>query len=272
MRKSPVQKWKLGEEVRLLAHQLDRPVCSADLRQHFRQNPERYPLYLQRLGQVLIKIARAYSERAVWPLGRMGFYAYYAPDPSPVWQTKLKRHELVLALEQRLYDDYPSFVGRLLEGPHDALARNAFAGFVAEWEPVIQNPLVQDWEHLLVFKQMLSFARSNAIRSFAATEPEDIILRPMAVKILRKENKRRVDASARVSIHRHLVRLVWPQSRLFPSRDKSHFCKSQLLAYIANRWPNDVDEAETAAGLVLALRYGVPPQQTGNSRQTYLGT
>lgn len=255
-RRDRVQKWKLGEEVRTLAHALDRPVCSADLRLHFRKFPDRYPLYLQRLGQSLIKIARERPRRAIWPLGRVGFYSYYAPDSSPEWRDKLTRYAKVGALDHAHSENLPFYVGNLLEGIHEPVARNALAGFVEEWEPIANDPAVDDWRHIHDFRRMVDRARSGAAKRFRAVAPADLIGRSNATAILRREYRLRVDGNSRLSQHRHLVRLVWPQSRLFPPQGKGFFCRSQLLAYAGAQWPLDFDEAETAAGLTLALRYG----------------
>ena len=48
---------KLIELVAQLCQRMDRPVCSNDLKAHFRENPAAIPLLQQRLGQVLIKAA-----------------------------------------------------------------------------------------------------------------------------------------------------------------------------------------------------------------------
>ncbi len=258
-RNPSAEKWKLATEVRDLAIRLDRPVCSADLRAHFREYPDRYPLFMQRLGQVMIKAARRTKIQAIWPVGKIHSAVFYAPDLAPEWGEKLESYRLKNEVVARLTEDFPGFVSPLLGGEHDKFARNSFAGYVAEWSPVAESPLLQSWLPLKHFKQLIETAKKSSADSFVAISPIDLVDRIAAGNILRREYRRRIDPVSKLSLHRHLARLSWPQCSLMPSCGTQKFSRAQVFAYAVAAWANDVAEWDLNQAMVRALRYGIGP-------------
>jgi len=59
----------------------------------------------------------------------------------------------------------------------------------------------------------------------------------------------------RGNLNRHLARLVWPQSALLSSMG---FFEEQVYAYCAARWPQTIEEQQTARAQFLCLAYGAP--------------
>lgn len=250
------EKWRVCAELEELAIALDRPVCSADLRQRFRESPERAPLLTQRLGLVLAKTARERPTRGIWPVGRFGFHTYYAPDPSDHWEAKLQRHRLRHTVLARIAEDIPGYVMKLLGTEHELLASNAFAGFVEECAALIADPLLADWKPLDELLPFVEVSRRHAAPRFEARTPRDLIDRATAERLLVREYRQRMDDEATLSTKRHLVGLRWPQTSVLPPVGLQRFCRRQLQAYASAHWPLEIDEGEISTALWMAFRYG----------------
>jgi hypothetical protein len=267
LRRPNAQKWRICAEVKGLASALDRPVCSADLRLRFREFPERAPLLLQRLGLVLAKAARERPVRGIWPIGRVGFYAYYAPNSDVEWKAKLRRHQLRLAVLARISEDFPGYVMKLFGTQHERLASNALAGYVAECSALASNRLLEGWEPLQELLPLVNESRGHAASRFVARTPRDLMSRTEADKLLQTEYRKRMDPEAVLSVKRHLAILRWPQTSVLPARAGQRFCRRQLQFYAAGHWPFDVDEGETATAVWMALRYGDSAASGHHSRK-----
>jgi len=243
-----------------LCQKLDRPVCSKDLLGHFRENPDAQPLFLQPLGQVLSKVARPLPPPAPF-LHRVGIVRnmnFYAPDPEPVWNSKLAAHALRCTLQTVMNERFAERALSLLDTDFAAVARNALAGFVNEWRPRLEDPSTRAWEQRVELAGAIDLAQVHAARAFQLRPPVDFIHRSDAAILLREQYRLRmpgVDAG-RQNVNRHLVRLKWPQSGVFSREYLGRFSRLQLRCYAAARWPLSIEGADIAQALVLCLRYG----------------
>lgn len=240
-----------------LCHQLDRPVCSADLAADFAKSTEYQPLFLQRLGQVLIKTARARSQDAIYRIGIVGRFAYYAPDTAPHWFAKLRAHDVEKGVERQLRINLPLHSEALLGTVLEPFARNALAGFRREWET--KNAHCGQTKSALAqrFDPVLRAARAQATAKFVAGEPTTLVPRKRARHILRTEHGRLVQSESHLSLQRHLALLRWPQSDLFSRERPQCFADLQVRCYCLAKWPFDPVFADIAKAVALCLSYGV---------------
>lgn len=256
-RESATETMRLLPQIRSLCEQLDRPVCSADLAAHFAKSRDYQPLFLQCLGQVLIKTARARSEDAIYRVGLVGRFAHYAPDLSPHWAWKLRAHALEQAVERQLRINLPLYAEALWGTKFYPFARNALAGFKKEWEK--KNAELGDTNPPLAenFERILRAAKAQVAPHFVAAEPRSLVSRKCAAKILRTEHGRLVASESQLSLQRHLAALRWPQSDVFPRERPQSFAELQVRCYCLAKWPLDPVLADVAKAVALCLAYGV---------------
>lgn len=256
-RESATETMRLIPQIMALCYQLDRPVCSADLAAHFAKSSEYQPLFLQRFGQVLIKTARARSQDAIYRIGIVGRFAYYAPDTAPHWFAKLRAHDIEKRVERQLRINLPLHAEALLGTVLEPFARNALAGFRREWEG--QNAHCGETNPALAqkFEAVLRAARVQAVAKFIPQEPTSLISRNEARRILRTEHGRLVQSESHLSLQRHLALLRWPQSDLFSRGRPQCFADLQVRSYCLAKWPLDPVFADIAKAVVLCLSYGV---------------
>lgn len=269
------QKLRLVAEVRRLCGILDRPVCSKDLEKAFRANPERQPLLLQPLGQVLLKAARPLPVPAPY-LRRIGVsrnVAFYAPDDDLSWFTKFDLHVLKLGVARAIQEQLPARAAILLDGPFQAIAENAMAGFIREWESLHLHERLSDQVSLFGIKSLLEQARKFGSAAFYKQSPCDFINRTSAAGLLRDEyGARNSDVTPeRHNVNRHLSILKWPQSSIFAGDHVGLFSTLQVRCYAAARWSHCIREFEIAASLRVCLRYGIGRSELrGNTLQGFL--
>jgi hypothetical protein len=246
------QKEVLIEEVGFLTKKLGRPVCSKDLLERWRAMPEKRPLLSQAVGQLLLKASR--PNRRGYPtlfqIGVIGYLAYYAADNSPGWISSLRQHEIVLSATAHVRWGIPEQAAFLLGTEFDASARNALAGFIAEWGPIAGNCSVTLPDRLL---ELLEIARRESPGSFSGQCPE-LIGREEARVVIAEELKiRNPFFAGDVNWKRHLATLCWPMSSLFT---QTGYCENQVRLYCAARWPVEEDPMEAKA-LWLCGVYGL---------------
>jgi hypothetical protein len=255
------QKQRLLAEVRRLCGVLDRPVCSKDLARAFNANPERQPIFLQSLGQVLIKAARPVPQPALFlhRVGKFGNLAFYAPDSDSSWSRKFDSHVLKLNVARAVQEQFPARASVLCQTAFESLARNAISGFLREWESAHIRERLSDPALLFKFEIMLGQAKKFAAAEFYKRSPSDFVDRAAAADFLREEfAARSTDVTPeRHNVNRHLSILKWPQSVLFAGDHVGQFSTLQLRCYAAARWPQCMSSCETADSLRLCLRYGM---------------
>ena len=254
------QKLRLLEAARDLCHKLDRPVCSKDLLTYFREKPDAQPLFLQPLGQVLSKVSRPLPSPAPFlrRVGIVGNMSFYAPDLEPVWTGKLEAYSLRCTLQTLINERMPERALSLIDTRFAAVACNALAGFVKQWQPTLDTEVAREWEQRSELLAAVDLAQTYATRAFRVRAPEDFVRRPDAATLLRKDYRMRmpgVDAD-RQNVNRHLVRLQWPQSHFFAGEYRGLFSRLQLRCYAAARWPLSIEGADIAQALVFCLGYG----------------
>jgi len=251
---------RLLADIVMLCGKLKRPISSKDLLRYYRQFPESRPLLLQRLGQVLIKMARvrgkSYSAR-IQKIGIIGNLAFYAPDDTEEMRRAFALYNTQVALAEQCRFRLPDYAVRLLGTRFEGMARNALAGFVEEWGPAVAKYQRYSSDTLDEMHGLLATARKYAASEFVRVVPENLISRADAAGILREEYQRRshgTDTST-MNVGRHLVHLSWPQSRLFHPLPNL-FWADQVKAYCASRWPVSPVEHELGRGLSLVMIYG----------------
>jgi len=252
---------KLQADVEALCAKLQRPISSKDLLRYYSRAPEDRPLLFQRLGQQLFKLARPKGKKSafVHRVGIIGNLAFYAPDTDPKWADAFSVYGSLVAVAQQRHFRLPDYAARLLRTRFEAMARNALAGYVEEFRPIIENcpptsPLVHD------MSELLEKAEREAASVFIQNVPTNLISRDAAAELLRREYGRRTPMSdpGAMNVARHLVHLKWPQSSLFPSTP-GVFWADQVEMYCASRWPVTANEHELARGLSLVMIYGQEP-------------
>lgn len=256
---------KLEADVGKLCQELRRPISSKDLLCYYKRNPEIRPLLFQALGQLLFKLARPKTEHSarIFRIGIIGNLAFYAPSMGEEWKTAFSIYAAQVAITQQCRFRLPAHASQLIATRFEHMARNALAGFLEEWCPVVEVcrgshlPILDDMDELL------STARQHAAPRFCRIPPGSLVDRDTAAEILRAEYGRRtpLSNSEAMNVDRHLVHLKWPQSRLFCSSGDT-FWADQVSVYCASRWPVTPAEHELARGLSLAMIYGPAPLQT----------
>jgi hypothetical protein len=251
---------RLLADVVMLCGKLRRPVSSKDLLRYYRRFPESRPLLLQRLGQVLIKLARVRSGSSsarIQKIGIIGNLAFYAPDNSEAMRSSFGLYSTQVALAEQCRFRLPDYAVRLIGTRFEGMARNALAGFVEEWSPAVAQCKGCSSVTLDEMPGLLATANNYATSKFIEVLPENLITRAEAACILREEYQRRSLGTETFSMNvgRHLVHLSWPQSRLFPPLPNL-FWADQVKAYCASRWPVTPVEHELGRGLSLVMIYG----------------
>lgn len=259
-RKEPApkaQRRRLAETVRLLAKQLERPVCSTDLRTFYRKNPAEHPLLIQALGQLLFKASRPPPAPVIVPIGLIGKFAYYAPDANPRWTERLEIHRLQAKAGREIEEDLPRSVGLLLDSPLHAIAANALAGFTDDWAACADDPRMAGWDRIDELRELVALAQAGRAAQFRWDPPTDLLARKAAEKHLQREYQGRADAEHALSLYRHLAALAWLSERFAGPSGKARFSRVQIKCYAESRWGWDALQKEQARSLVLALRYGL---------------
>ena len=248
------QKALLIAEVELLSRELLRPVSSKDLLQRWKEKPERRPLLAQRVGQLLLKACRPNRREnpILFQVGVIGNLAFYAADQDPEWIKAFQRHEIVLRAQTHARWAVPEHAVFLLGTEHDALAKNALAGFVAEWAPVAEDRSVVLPKRIY---GLLETARKESPGNFEGKCPE-LVSRAEAEAILLEEiAARNPFFEGSTSPHRYLSLLRWPMSSLF---SQAGYWEEQVRLYCAARWPVEEDPMEAKARW-LCDAYGISP-------------
>ena len=250
---------KLEIDVDKLCHELRRPISSRDLLRYYKRNPEARPFLFQALGQLLFKLGRPKTEHSarIFRIGIIGNLAFYAPSEDEAWKAAFSIYSAQVAIAQQCRFRLPDYASRLIGSRFEPMARNALAGFLEEWCPVVGKcgglhlPILDDMEELI------SIARQHAAPRFCRIPPGSLVDRGTAAQILRSEYGRRTPLSncEAMNVDRHLVHLKWPQSRLFGSSGNM-FWSDQVGVYCASRWPVAAAEHELARGLSLVMIYG----------------
>jgi hypothetical protein len=151
----------------------------------------------------------------------------------------------------------PSPAKKLIDTEFEIVARNAMAGFVQEFTPLIESADLAGWSGLSAARQLVERAQELAAPRFDAVLPSSLIPRFQAAGFLRDEYAKRmteVDASA-MNVRRHLVLLRWPQSSLFPAAGDV-FWPKQLMLLCDSKWPIGTIDEERADSILKILRYG----------------
>jgi hypothetical protein len=240
---SESQKAVLIEEVSLLCRVLGRPVCSKDLLDRWREKPDRRPLLAQAPGQLLIKATRPckFGHPVLFRVGVIGNLVFYAADQSPRWAEALRRHEIELRAKVHARWGIPEQAVFLLGTEFEASARNALAGFVAEWGPIAADKSIVLPERL---HELLETARSENPGEFRGQCPE-LIGRGEAMGVILDELAVRSPfPSIDINWNRYLAALRWPMSSLFT---QAGFWEEQVRLYCAARWPIEEDPMESKA-------------------------
>jgi len=251
------QKFRLLEEVGQLCESLGRPVSSKDLAAFWQREPDRRPLLLQRVGQLLIKASRVWKSpvprlHRIGVLGNLGFYAL---DDSRKWHDALRLHKTRLALRRQCRMMMPFHAVYLIDTEHDGLARNAMRGFLLEFAEAAEDDAFRDWLERTRWPDMVRLAQTYAAGSFTGVPPTDFISRGKAAAMLRREYGRRYPfgVAPHLSVGRHLVRLAWPQSGLFK---QGGYSRAQVEAYCSARWPLEEDDPNLSRAVFLCMAYG----------------
>ena len=249
---SESQKALLVEEVGHLSLELNRPVSSKDLLARWEAHPESRPALLQSPGQLLLKAARPLKgdNPVLSQVGIIGNLAFYAEDDSPHWRERFRLHELRSRALRHVKWNIPTQALFLLGTEHENLARNALAGFVAEWETDKDSETIPE-----TFAPIWEIGISNAVCSFVPRCP---ILAPReaaATIVLNEVERRQPFFEGGLNINRHLVRLAWPLSTLFQLRG---FWPDQVRHYCAFLWPEEDEDPLTEKALWLCGVYGEP--------------
>ena len=231
------QKALLIEEVELLSRELLRPVSSKDLLQRWKQKPEWRPLLAQRVGQLLLKACRPNRREnpILFQVGVIGNLAFYAADQDPEWIKAFQRHEIVLRAQTHARWAVPEHAVFLLGTEHDALAKNALAGFVAEWAPVAEDKSVVLPKRI---HELLETSQKDSPGKFDGKCPE-LVSRDEAEEILVEEMAARTPFfEGTTSPHRYWSLLRWPMSSLFK---ETGYWEAQVRQFCAARWPAEED-------------------------------
>lgn len=251
---SESQKALLVEEVCRLCQKLNRPVSSKDLLDRWAAHPERRPTLLQSPGQLLFKAARPVKREnpVLFQVGLIGNLAFYAEDDSTHWREQFRLHEIRTRALRHVKWDIPAHALFLLGTEHEPLARNALAGFAAEWAPIAANrrlsaALPEDMQYLL------DVAQNASPGQFTGTCPV-LLARPEATAVLVGGwRDRSLFSGGPANINRHLAGLAWPQTPLFA---QAGFWEFQVRQYSLWKWPDDLSDAFVAKAVVRCAAYG----------------
>ena len=249
------QKSRLVDEVGLLSLELGRPVSSRDLLTRWKELPERRPLLTQCIGQLLIKASRPVKgdNPTLVQLGLIGNLAFYATTESPYWRTAFRHHEIAVRARIHVRWGIPEQAVYLLGTEHNALARNALSGFIAEWEPVAADKSIGLPARI---HDLLEIAKRETPCSFTGRCP-NLIGRTEAADVLLAEMRARDQLFCETAnINRHLSRLAWPMCPLFA---EVGFWEFQVRQYCSATWPDANDDTIESKAASLCAIYGSFP-------------
>jgi hypothetical protein len=253
------EKAKLLSAVAELCVRLNRPICSGDLRDFFRDHPDRRPSLLKRLGQQLIVAAEA-QDGVVPYLKQIGVFrykAYYALEDTPAWRYRFSDY----CAEERISDllklDIPDHIITLSSSGLEDLARHAAAGWIAELD-CLAKAHSHPRNATSAARSDIELVRSYVQTPFAPSNARPLIGRDEATRFLINEVSGRRHEEGPFSSFRYLARFRWPQSALFPKIDKYRAWPEQLLHFARGKWPIADEDEEMHRAIAKCLRYGKP--------------
>lgn len=252
---------EIVDDVGYLCNQLQRPVCSKDLAAYYKSNPGERPNMMQAFGQLLLKATymRKRASPTLQKIGQAGNCSYYALEASPKWHEALRVHALKIRVSAQITLATPTVAQVLFESNYSVFARNAMAGYVREYLPILSDTALAGWRKLSSLNKLVRLAEQYASNGWRLLPPTDLIARENAAALIRREYAKRnphAEASGH-NVNRHLALLHWPQSHLFRANEQLVYSEAQLLAYCAARWPADMEERLVNAALWRCLAYGV---------------
>lgn len=251
------EKMKLVRAVEALSKELNRPVCSKDLKAYFFQNPEKTPILRQFLSQQLLKATRRWSASVpiLFQIGMIENRAYYAASDDLEWTQKLKCYSLSCSIQREIKLNMISKAISLVESPHEKFALNALAGWIQEWEPAIKFTSPEKRE---ILEEMIEEAGKYASPKFIRRVPRRLLNRNQAMKFLKDETIKRVGKfrTSHVNHTRYLAHWNWPQSKLFPTSGKLLYVSEQLRLIAQKTWSTFEEDPYLAEAILVCSRYG----------------
>lgn len=249
------QKKRLVEEVEALTNELGRPVCSKDLVARWKSHPEKRPSLVQSAGQLLIKASRPVSgdNPVLICLGLIGNLAFYAADDDPRWAVAFRLHEVRLRIKDHAKWAVPQQAIYLMGTAQEDLARNALAGFVADWKPLLNEPTIAELAAATTLPGLLKLAMKEVPGNFAGRQPN--MVSREAVSAIMEEETRRRNPFCGVNLQRHLATLAWHMTRLF---HETGYWSQQATFYCAARWPEDHEDSMLGRAAWICSIYGTP--------------
>jgi len=257
------EKAKLLFAVEELCEQLVRPICSGDLREFFRELPERRPCLLKRLGQQLIVAAEA-QDGVVPHLKRIGIFrhkAYYALSDALEWRQRFSDHCIEQQVDELLRLNIPDHILTLRERGWSKLAAHAAGGWLAEIA-FLENGHSDPSRVKVAVEVPVDFVPVDAA-SFFVPGPAAFVGRFDAMRFLEAHARIRRLWDAPLSPYRHLVRLRWPQSPIFPAIAQYAALREQLFHFVRGKWPIDEEDELKHRAYAECLRYGAPAEKSG---------
>lgn len=252
------EKMKLVHAVEALSKELNRPVCSKDLKAYFFQNPEKTPILRQFLSQQLLKATRQWSPSVpiLFQIGMIENRAYYAALNDPKWGRKLKHYSLSCSIQRELKLNMVAHAITLLGTSYEKFVRNALAGWIQEWKPMIKYASLEERE---ILEEMIEEARTYAPLKFIRRTPHRLLNRTQAMDFLKKETINRVGKfrTSHINHTRYLAPWCWPQSRLFPRSTKLLYAPEQLRLIVQKVWPTYEEDPYLGEAILVCSRYGL---------------
>lgn len=257
------EKAKLLSAVEELCIQLGRPICSGDLRELFREHPERRPCLLKRLGQQLIVAAEA-QDGVVPHLKQIGIFrhkAFYALDDTPEWRTRFTDYCVEQRVEELLRLNIPDHILTLREKGRGSLASHAASGWIAEIEHLANDHS----EPSRIMSGIVIPVNLGAEKPWTAAviDPSALANRFDTARFLQAHARIRRLWDAPLSPYRYLARLRWPQSPLFPEVSQYAALREQLSHFVRGKWPIEQEDEEKHRALAECLRYAGPGAEKG---------
>jgi len=243
------QKLSLIRAVGKVCEQLDRPVCSADLKQYFLAHPDERPVALKPLGAQLAHAARPLAGYVshLQHVGNYRKWSYYAVDDT--WQDKFRAFVASQKLEGLMALDIPGHLS------HCSLDRYLVERTLVGWTQEVLKisldggiaPPRQIWADIEPRKRSL----------FIHPPDPELIDRGAAGQLLLREYIQRTERDYPLSQFRHLAMLRWPQSSLFDDSGEQLFWMEQVLFYAQAKWPVGEGNPSEAWAKFLCARYGL---------------
>ena len=251
------EKLKLIGIVEHLVQKLGRPICSNDVRAFCREHPDAAPLYLQRMGQCLIKAARPMPEPIPYlkKVGVIGNRAYYALKSKPDLIESLQFHKDHLRAVMGASWQIPEHARNLLGTEWDFIGNQACAGFQSEFRRLARLvPVLSAQMERARLITCVKFTLSTNVELISRHEARNLIT-TKAISALGRER------AAAINFSSALCEWKWPQSHLFPPLQNQAYSPTQITLLCHCKWPSsDVPWAES---LLQCSRYNVPSYSTG---------